>query len=53
MSVRDPIAQVRDNLPPAEKTKIEGNLVWQALKRKGAAGWFAAEQAHAASLTQP
>ena len=49
----DPIAQVRDNLPPAEKTKIEGNLVWQALKRKGAAGWFAAEQAHAASSTQP
>jgi hypothetical protein len=24
-----------------EKTEIEGNLVWQALKRKGAAGWFA------------
>ena len=38
----DPIAQVRDNLPPGDKTRIEGNLVWQALKRKGAAGWFAA-----------
>ena len=38
----DPIAQVRDNLPAADKTRIEGNLVWQALKRKGAAGWFLA-----------
>ncbi len=38
----DPIAQVRDNVPAADKTKIEGNLVWQALKRKGAAGWFLA-----------
>jgi len=37
----DPIAQVRDNVPAEEKTEIEGNLVWQALKRKGAAGWFA------------
>jgi conjugative transfer pilus assembly protein TraH len=37
----DPIAQVRDNVPAADKTRIEGNLVWQALKRKGAAGWFA------------
>jgi len=37
----DPIAQVRDNVPPEERTQIEGNLVWQALKRKGAAGWFA------------
>jgi conjugative transfer pilus assembly protein TraH len=36
----DPIAQVRDNVPAADKTRIEGNLVWQALKRKGAAGWF-------------
>ena len=38
----DPIAQVRDNVPAADKTQIEGNLVWQALKRKGAAGWFLA-----------
>jgi conjugative transfer pilus assembly protein TraH len=37
----DPIAQVKDNVPAAEKTQVEGNLVWQALKRKGAAGWFA------------
>ncbi len=37
----DPIAQVHDNVPPEERTQIEGNLVWQALKRKGAAGWFA------------
>ncbi len=38
----DPIAQVKDNVPAAEKTQVEGNLVWQALKRKGAAGWFVA-----------
>ena len=38
----DPIAQVKANVPPAERTEIEGNLVWQALKRKGAAGWFTA-----------
>ena len=29
-------------MPAAEKTNVEGNLVWQALKRKGAAGWFVA-----------
>jgi len=38
----DPIAQVKANVPPAERAAIEGNLVWQALKRKGAAGWFTA-----------
>ncbi len=36
----DPIAQVK-TLPPEDKTQLEGNLVWQALKRRGAAGWFA------------
>ena len=38
----DPIAQVKNNLSADEKAELEGNLVWRALKRKGAAGWFTA-----------
>ena len=37
-----PIAQVRDHLSEEERAEadLQGNLVWQALKRQGAAGWF-------------
>jgi conjugative transfer pilus assembly protein TraH len=44
--VRDPFLDQRvgphrpgqDNVPAAEKTNVEGNLAWQALKRKGGGG---------------
>ncbi len=37
-----PIDLVRDNLSEEERAEanLQGNLVWQALKRQGAAGWF-------------
>lgn len=28
------------NVPAAEQDKIQGNIVWQALKKKGVGGWF-------------
>ncbi len=36
----DPIEQASANLPNEERERLEGNLVWRALKRHNAAGWF-------------
>jgi len=37
---QDPIAQASANLPSEERERLQGNLVWRALKRHNAVGWF-------------
>jgi conjugative transfer pilus assembly protein TraH len=36
----DPIEQAVDNLPDEQRERLQGNLVWRALKRRNSAGWF-------------